>query len=383
MAGEDKPVGTHDSVFEDGLLDDVFAMISTPETTDIVESETEEIQEVDEVIEVDETEADVEEVEEETEETDETNSLEDADDEQENNDSSSLTPYAKYLVDEGVLSNLDIDTFDGTPEALLGAMRGQIDGGIEQYKSELPEDVKTLIERYEEGVPFNQILDIQSDKIKYESIKDSELEGNEELQKNLLRDLYSKKTSFSADKINKLIQRSEDLSELEEEAKGAKLELIDLQEELSKEAGRQATLNAQAEQDRQIASRQLLDTTLSDLNEIIPNVKVTQILKDKIKANLTTPVGKDANGNILNKIGKFRAEDPIGFELKLNYIFEVTNQFTDWSIFGKTGKKSVLTELENASRALGDRRKGSGGKGTRRSSAEGLMSAIEAVNGKF
>lgn len=68
-------------------------------------------------------------------------------------DSSPLVPYAKLLVDEGILPNLNLDEFDGTAEGLKEAMNKEIHNGIEAYKASLPEDVKKIIDGYEVGVP--------------------------------------------------------------------------------------------------------------------------------------------------------------------------------------------------------------------------------------
>ena len=60
--------------------------------------------------------------------------------------SSPLTPYAKLLVDEGILPNLDLKKFDGTADSLKEAMVSEIIGAVEMYKETLPERVKQLID---------------------------------------------------------------------------------------------------------------------------------------------------------------------------------------------------------------------------------------------
>ena len=267
-------------------------------------------------------------------------------------ESSSLTPYAKLLVDEGILPNLDLEKFDGSPEGLIEAARNEVTNGIEYYKESLPQDVKNLINGYEAGVPFEKLLEYNSTNVKYSSIDKDALSSDEKLQRQILTDYYKSTSRFSEEKINKLVEQSADLGELGEEASSSLDELVQFQQE--EEA--QAIEKAKEQRDNNIKQQreQLneLKTTLENTDEIIPGVKINPTLKSKIEKNLTTPVAMDENGTPLSKVGKYRTENPLDFEIKLNYIFEATNGFKDFDVFSKSGKRSAYKELEKVSKTL-------------------------------
>src|SRR5690606_16370647 len=108
-------------------------------------------------------------------------------DDKDGNDSSPLVPYAKLLVEEGILPNFDIEEFDGTAESLKEAMTKEIYSGIEGYKESLPEDVKKLINGYEAGVPLEKLIELNKQNFSISSIKDEDLESNENIQKDIVR----------------------------------------------------------------------------------------------------------------------------------------------------------------------------------------------------
>ena len=265
--------------------------------------------------------------------------------------SSPLIPYAKYLKEEGILPNLDIDKFDGSIDGLRDGMYSEITNGIEQYKSSLPESIKHLINHYEEGVPLSTILELDNQRLRYDSITEDDLDV-EDVQKNLIREYLTETTKFSQEKIEREITRLADLQELENEAKDIlpELKLIQKNKEAAAvaEAARQNELAEQA----RLKEIETLKATIDSTSEIVPGVKVPELLKQKIYKNLTTPVAYLENGQPLNKLGAYRAKNPVQTEIVLNYIYEVTNEFKDWSAFSKTAKRSVISDIENAAKAM-------------------------------
>lgn len=264
----------------------------------------------------------------------------------EESNSSPLTPYAKLLVDEGILPNFNLKVFDGTAEGLKEAMVKEIEVGVEDYKESLPEEIKKLLTNYEQGVPLKALLEIDERRFQYNAIKDDDLKDNKDLQKALIRDYYTQTTKFSEDKINKLIQRSEDLEELEEEAKANLPELIKFQDILEQ----QEVLKARKEEETREKQRQetltTFKTTLEKTNEIIPGIKVNKNIKDNIYKIMTTPVGEDQYGNPINKIGQYKVEHPYEFDIMLSYLYEATKGFKDWTVLSSAGKTKAIESFE-------------------------------------
>ena len=364
------------------LFEDIAGLVPAQEvSSDIIEEVTDDItNRTEEVVDTtydnnNEEEASVEETVEETEETEENETSEDTS--SQDTQESPFTPYAKFLAEEGILPNFDVDSFDGTAEGLKAATQGEITNGIDSYKNSLPPEVKHLVDNYEAGVPFDKILQISSDRIKYSSIGADDL-ANEDMQKDIVKDYLQKTTRLSEERIDKQISRLSDLGELGEEAKSSLTDLIELQDadaEVERQNAVAAQENAVAAQKQQVDN---LDKYLSDTDEIIPQIKMSQAIKDKIKKNLTTPVGYDENNNPINKVGKYSRENPIQFEVILNYIYEATNEFKDWSSLSKAGKRSAIKEMEVAARSI-DSNRSSNTTNTRvrKGGSDGLMGAID------
>jgi hypothetical protein len=267
-------------------------------------------------------------------------------------DSSPLVPYAKLLVDEGILPNLNLEEFDGTAEGLKEAMNKEIHSGIEAYKASLPEDVKKIIDGYEVGVPLEKLLELNKEKLNVSTIKESDIINNEELQKEIVRKYFKKTTRFSDKKIEQNIERLSDIGELEAEALSNITELKALVEEEEAKAIEAAKRQEEEYQEQLRKYWEEFDKKLEAADEIIPGLKVTKTIKQKIIANLSTAVATDQNGNPVNKIAYYRSKHPQEFELYLNYLFEVTNGFSDFSVLSKGGKKAAIAELEKAARNL-------------------------------
>lgn len=267
-------------------------------------------------------------------------------------DSSPLVPYAKLLVDEGILPNLNLDEFDGTAEGLKEAMNKEIHSGIEAYKASLPEDVKKIIDGYEVGVPLEKLLELNKEKLNVSTIKESDIINNEELQKEIVRKYFKKTTRFSDKKIEQNIERLSDIGELEAEALSNITELKALVEEEEAKAIEDAKRREEEYQEQLRKYWEEFDKKLEAADEIIPGLKVTKTIKQKIITNLSTAVATDQNGNPVNKIAYYRSKHPQEFELYLNYLFEVTNGFSDFSVLSKGGKKAAIAELEKAARNL-------------------------------
>lgn len=277
---------------------------------------------------------------------------EDADtDESKSNSSSPLIPYAKYLKEEGILPNFNLEEFDGSIEGLREGMFKEIMGGIDAYKESLPETLKHLINNYEEGVPLERLLEINSQKTKYTSITEEELE-NEDIQKSLVREYLTQTTKFSKEKIEKEINRLADLQELEEEAKTILPELVALQMEEEKAAIEQVRIQRENEERQRLQQLEELRTAVESIEEVIPGNKLSTSMKQRIYKNLTTPVAHTEQGMPVNKLGAYRIKNPVQTEIILNYIFEATNEFKDWSVFNRGAKRTVITELESAAREV-------------------------------
>lgn len=262
--------------------------------------------------------------------------------------SSPFTPYAKLVTEEGVLPNFNIDEWDGTPQGLVKAMQDEINNGINSQIERLDPRVRWLAENAREGVPFEELLAIDKQRVTLDSITEETLQ-QESIQKDIARQYYKETTRFSDDRINKEIERLEATGDLGEETKGffEELKQINSQKELQlREQARQQQLE---QEQQRIKVLEDFKKNVTAIDEIIPGVKVNTVMKDKIYKGLTTPVDTDPQtGMPINKIAKARMADPVKFETTLMYLFEATDGFKDFSVFQSAGKKSAIKEFEDS-----------------------------------
>lgn len=274
-------------------------------------------------------------------------------------ESSLFTPYVKLLVDEGVFSVTDVEKFDGTVEGLKKAMSDEVGYYVDQYKEQMPQEVKRLLDGYEQGVPFDEMIKISSDRIRYDNIEEAKLTDDVDMQKKLVLD-YLDQTTQLPDKLkSKMIEQFEDSMELEDQSKMALGELKNIQDNKEREAITQQEAQKVEFQKQQELIVNNLNRHINDTSEIIPGLKLNQKMKDDIRTNLTVPVEYDNYGNPINKLGKYMRDNPIEGEVVLNYIFELSNGFQDWSPFSKAGKSQAIKEMESAAKVADGKNKGS------------------------
>lgn len=295
---------------------------------------------------------------EETEETNEVLNTEDDDkgvpSSHDTKEPSPFIPYAKLLVEEGITPNFKLEEFDGTPQGLLKAVQDEIQYGIENYKeTSLHPRIKWLQDNLDEGVAFEELLKVDSQRISLNNIKPEEIESNAEIQKEIVRQYYKETTKFNDATINKQVERLEATGDLGDESKGFYEELKQINSVKEQQMVQQAQLQKQAEAKAQQDALDTFKKTLDSKKEIVTGITLTPIMKDAIYKTLTTPVDTDPQtGMPLNEIAKARQADPMNFEINLAYVFKATKGFTDWSVFSGAGKKVAIKEFEDSVRKL-------------------------------
>lgn len=339
MAEEVK--GTQEEMSYDPFADIDLSMF---ESVDVTNAQVSEDTEIEDKIKspVEDTNAGVN-----TEETEE--DIQESPSSQETKDSSPFTPFAKLLVEEGATPNLNLEEFDGTPQGLIKAIQSEIDYNVNMYKESLDPRVKWLQDNVDEGVALEDLLAIDKQRVTLGSINEETLSTDENLQKQIVREYLKETTKFNDVVINKQIERLEATGDLTEEAKGYFNELKQINLAKEQQAVQQAQLQQQEFKKQQEKVLSDFKETLEKTEEIIPGIKLNRIIKDQIFKTLTTPVAQDPNtGAPINAIAKSRAEDPINFEKNLAYVWLATKGFKDFSVLGSAGKKSAMSDFENA-----------------------------------
>jgi len=227
-------------------------------------------------------------------------------------------------------------------------IRDRIIGAVDNYKDSLPERIKDLINNYEDGVPLEKLIELDKIETEVSKVTEETLEDDISLQKKLVSDYLRRTTKFSDAKITKVVDGYEDSGELEDEAKTSLTELKAFvateKEQEKKNTEKQAKMAEEARKRDLIALEEKVKTT----TEIIPGIKMNEKVKKNLFASMTTPVGYDQSGRPVNRIVAARMENPIEFEMRLHYIFEITKGVTDFSKLAEKGKRDTTETFEKA-----------------------------------
>jgi len=256
----------------------------------------------------------------------------------EEDEGDALRVFAELQREKGLIDYND-DEFEGNEEWLLAKVEDTVNSKVQDYKDSMPSEIKYLLDNYEDGVPLNNLLNMQSQEQVYESITLESVEKSEALQKNLVKDLLMK-SGWSEERANKKIQRYEDAGVLYEEAEEALSSLVDVQ----KQQKEQYVVQQKEQQKQRIQAHEQwlgdLKDHITKKEEILPGFTLSVKDKDNLYKGITK---LDKNGE--NEIMRLRKKDP-EFDLKIAYLATVLKW--DFSAFERQSTTKSTRKLAAA-----------------------------------
>ena len=252
--------------------------------------------------------------------------------------------FANVLTEQGILSSPDPDTKIETADDLIEALSKEIE--TREY-SDLNETQRKYLEGLRNGIPEHKVQEHIEITNELSSITAEmlEAEDNQELRKALIIEDFKRK-GFTDQKAANLAQRSIDIGVDLEDAKESLGNLL-------KDEEQRFQAQIQAEQQRKVQEEQRFKKSLEDLKkeieattEVIPGFKINKVNKDKLYELITKPAAKLDNGTPISAIQKARMENPVSFEIKLNYLFQLTDGFKDFSKITAKVKSKAVSELD-------------------------------------
>jgi len=265
-------------------------------------------------------------------------------------ESSPVIPFASLLHQEGVLPNLNLDEFSSSEDktkALIEAVKKEIATANDNFVSSFPKELVDLAEAVKNGVPLESLKDHKVKELNYASINEASLDENISLQKRLVKESLMNK-GFKEAKADRLVETYEDMDSLLDEAKDS----LEGLKEYHKKAQEEAVANQKAQQKQMEENNaQLINnikSTIDNTEEIIPGIKLNKSTREKTFNAMTQIVDNDENGAPVNYIMSLRAKDPLKFDMKLAYVAQLTNGFSDWSKITKTSKTNATKDFEKA-----------------------------------
>lgn len=281
----------------------------------------------------------------ETSDNNDENSVEQAD---ENNNAYIL---AKTLKDEGILTFLEDNDISSVKSAddIAYVIKKQVDKMFyEKIKNEYGESGELLYSLKQDGADVSKLKAIDSDLHNISLIDDSTFESTEEndvaIRRGLiiydmtLKGIAEDEASEMADyyvSTNKDVTKAKEAKDnIEGYLNKTKNEIIKIERQEIESKKNEGKLFYESIRD-----------SLKATKEILPSLRVDDRMKNKIFDSITKEAGKIGNKQV-NKVEKWIAENKIDAQIKLHYLYEITNGFTNFDDIKTTVKSKAVSELD-------------------------------------
>lgn len=277
---------------------------------------------------------------------------EDGQDEGEDNNSPNLfSSVATLLHEEGVLPSLDVNDGIESVDGLAKAVTTEVES---LYKAK-------LIERFGEdgyeyvnsGVPIKEYQEYEDRSDLLGSITEESLNKDINLGKQVIFQDYINK-GMSEELATKYVERVAATGDDIVAAQAAEsLNSLKQFNKASIDATKSRLIQEQADADAaKIAEEKAVKDSVYGMKELVKGLPVNKNVQDSVYGSITNVVGRNPEtGESENALMRSRRENPIEFNTKLYYIYEMTKGFSDFSAFGKASKKSTIKDFEKAARS--------------------------------
>ncbi len=226
--------------------------------------------------------------------------------------------WLEWATDRGLVDPIKPEEFEDSDEFILKSINKRIEKEVNQYKDTLPAPVKALIDNWEEGVPLEQLINVESRLTQYSSLTDEAIKENPELQKILIQHLLVSQ-EIEPEEIDKEIESYETANLLEAKALNAQKQLIKLEQRAKQSLLSQAQAENERKNQEYLEGINKFKQSVMEKKEIIPGIPLTEEHKKAIIDFTTKPVAKDERGQSINALKKMELEDP-DFLVKLAYV---------------------------------------------------------------
>ena len=271
----------------------------------------------------------------------------DSDDDEEEDESSQsdtspnlFSSVADVLKEQGLLPSLesskDIKSVEDFATIVNKEIEAQASIRAEQYLNSL--DVESVTKAKQE---------LQS----LESVDENYLKDNLDYAKNIIYQDYINQ-GLSKERAEKLLKKTIDLGEemVIEEAMESKQSLVEYNNRMQEQAKLEASKRLEDEKKQQIELEKQLQQLVYK-QDLIKGLPTTKALQDRVYKSMTEIVSKNPQtGEMENKFMKERNSNPVEFDAKMYYIYELTNGFTDLSTISKQVGSKAVKNLEKALR---------------------------------
>ncbi len=261
-----------------------------------------------------------------------------------------FSSFASELYSKGVLPTLDLDkTKIEDTDGLANVIKQEIDAQSKAYIiSKIGEEGFDALEK---GVTLAQYQQHTDTVTQLNSITDDVIEEDLELAKRLILQDYINQ-GLTESRAKNILQKSIDLGEdsIIEDAKESIVSLKAYENlRIEQEKANAVRLQAEAAQAQEKIDNDLKNAIYSR-KEFLKGVPVNKTIQDKVYNAITKVVGESPDGIMENQLMRDRRENPVDFDAKLYYIYELTKGFEDFSVLKAKATTSAASDFERALR---------------------------------
>jgi len=277
---------------------------------------------------------------------------ENEDHEEEGEDSDENSPniyssFASVLSEQGLLPSLDLqkDKPITNVEELTSSIKLEIENQAKEYiVNKIGQEGYDALNK---GISLAEYQQYQDNVNTLEGITEDTLAEDIELSKKIIYQDYLNQ-GIDENRAMRLLKKSIDAGD-ESIIEDARESLASLKvgeakrlQQLADE--RQARALAEAQEQEKIDND--LKNSIYNKTEFFKGIKVNKTIQDTVYNSITKIVGKSPSGIMENKLMRDRRENPIDFDSKLYYLYEMTNGFKDLSKITNKSETKAISKLE-------------------------------------
>ena len=281
--------------------------------------------------------------------------------------SSPYLAFAKDRANEGVFLNFTDEDWQELVERNEGdeaqalrelhaiSLSEFVKSGVEQFKESLTPEEKLLYEAKEKGLPVDKYSIAKRNQSKYSKITSDELKESVALQEDVVTKFLELR-GYNPEEIKEEIEGYKALDNLGVKAAKALEVVPKAYEKQVKDMEADAVAADQSAKDQIRQRVAKMKSMVENTIEIIPGIKLTKPVREKIMKSMTIPVSQDKQGNPLNPVMTTRAKNPEGFEMLIHYyhqlgLFNIDDSgkiSPDFSKISKIEKTKVVDSMRSA-----------------------------------
>jgi len=261
--------------------------------------------------------------------------------------------FAGFLNERGILSKFDKDEFqkfvdeNGDEDALEFLYNSEVESRVQEIKKMYDADMQEYMELKDYGVDSDTAHKLVSSKSKFESIKETDLESDEnaELRKSIIKQDLRNTTKMSNEDIDELIETMVETGKDVARAKKSLKSVKDFNEQQIKTEKKRIEESEKAQELSRKEATDKFKSTLYETKEILGQ-PVNKPTLQKIEKFLMEPAGNDTNGNPIDGITAWFMKDPV--KARINLAYAIMTNVLDGKMdkIEKKAKSSVLTDLQ-------------------------------------